>query len=63
MDKKYTVKVAPMGAKYIYQADKNGYKAGEILSSSGGHMWYVMVLRRLDTHGDNGYLWCKWIQL
>ncbi|WGL95797.1 hypothetical protein [Arsenophonus nasoniae] len=44
MDKKYTVtyKVAPMGAKYIYQTDKNGHKAGEIHSSSGGHMWYVL---------------------
>lgn len=35
MDKKYTVKVAPMGAKYIYQADKGNYKAGNVDSSLG----------------------------
>ncbi|MEK9498391.1 S8 family serine peptidase [Photorhabdus sp. P32] len=44
MEKKYTVtyKVAPMGAKYIYQADKGEHKAGDVHSSSGGHMWYVL---------------------
>lgn len=44
MNKKYTVtyKVAPMGAKYIYQADKEKHKAGDIDSSVGGHMWYVL---------------------
>ncbi|PHM53082.1 hypothetical protein [Xenorhabdus hominickii] len=44
MEKKYTVtyKVAPMGAKYVYQADKNEHKAGDVHSSSGGHMWYVI---------------------
>ncbi|MDX7988787.1 serine protease [Xenorhabdus sp. 12] len=44
MEKKYTVtyKVAPMGAKYIYQDDKNEHKAGDVHKSSGGHMWYVI---------------------
>ncbi|WP_387465666.1 S8 family serine peptidase [Photorhabdus sp. RM323S] len=44
MEKKYTVtyKVAPMGATYIYQADKGDHKAGDVHSSSGGHMWYVI---------------------
>ncbi|AWK40593.1 S8 family serine peptidase [Photorhabdus laumondii] len=44
MEKKYTVtyKVAPMGAKYVYQEDKNEHKAGDVHSSAGGHMWYVL---------------------
>uniref|UniRef100_UPI0036D8DC6E S8 family serine peptidase n=1 Tax=Photorhabdus sp. RM322S TaxID=3342825 RepID=UPI0036D8DC6E len=44
MEKKYTVtyKVAPMGAKYVYQEDKNEHQAGDVHSSSGGHMWYVL---------------------
>lgn len=44
MDKKYTVtyKVAPMGAKYIHQADKGKHKVGDVDSSFGGHMWYVL---------------------
>ncbi|WFQ80087.1 S8 family serine peptidase [Xenorhabdus sp. SF857] len=44
MEKKYTVtyKVAPMGAKYVYQADKGDHKAGDVHKSSGGHMWYVI---------------------
>ncbi|WP_246545050.1 S8 family serine peptidase [Photorhabdus hainanensis] len=44
MAKNYTVtyKVAPMGAKYIYQADKGKHKAGDVHSSFGGHMWYVL---------------------
>ncbi|MDB6372026.1 S8 family serine peptidase [Photorhabdus bodei] len=44
MEKKYTVtyKVAPMGAKYVYQEDKGKSKAGDIHKSSGGHMWYVI---------------------
>ncbi|MBS9444423.1 serine protease, partial [Photorhabdus heterorhabditis] len=44
MEKKYTVtyKVAPQGAKYVYQADKNEHKAGDVHSSTGGHMWYVL---------------------
>ncbi|WP_118986530.1 hypothetical protein [Photorhabdus sp. CRCIA-P01] len=44
MAKNYTVtyKVAPMGAKYIYQADKGEHKAGDVHSSSGGHIWYVL---------------------
>lgn len=44
MEKKYTVtyKIAPMGAKYVYQADKGDHKAGDVHSSSGGHMWYVI---------------------
>ncbi|MEK9498402.1 hypothetical protein V2H77_18400 [Photorhabdus sp. P32] len=44
MENKYTVtyKVAPMGAKYVYQEDKGKSKAGDIHKSSGGHMWYVI---------------------
>ncbi|MBD2814656.1 S8 family serine peptidase [Xenorhabdus sp. Flor] len=42
MEKKYTVtyKVAPMGAKYVYQEDKGKNKAGDVHSSAAGHMWY-----------------------
>ncbi|NDL19011.1 hypothetical protein, partial [Photorhabdus laumondii] len=44
MGKKYTVtyKVAPQGSQYVYQADKNEHKAGDVHSSFGGHMWYVL---------------------
>ncbi|MCW2479667.1 S8 family serine peptidase [Candidatus Symbiopectobacterium sp. NZEC135] len=44
MEKKYTVtyKVSPKDTPYVYQADKNGHKAGEIDQSRGGHMWYVL---------------------
>ncbi len=44
MGKKYTVtyKVAPQGAQYVYQADKNEHEAGDVHSSTGGHMWYVL---------------------
>ncbi|MCW2486450.1 S8 family serine peptidase [Candidatus Symbiopectobacterium sp. NZEC127] len=42
--KKYTVtyKVSPQGASYIYQADKGEHKAGDVHTSPGGHMWYVL---------------------
>ncbi|PHM30910.1 S8 family serine peptidase [Xenorhabdus szentirmaii] len=44
MENKYTVtyKVAPMGAKYIYQEDKGKNKAGDMHKSAAGHMWYVI---------------------
>ncbi|NHB60128.1 S8 family serine peptidase [Photorhabdus sp. RW14-46] len=44
MAKNYTVtyKVAKSGAKYIYQSDKGKHKTGDVHSSSGGHMWYVL---------------------
>lgn len=44
MKNKYTVtyKVAPGGAKYVYQEDKSKYKKGDVHSSAAGHMWYVL---------------------
>lgn len=35
-----TFKVAEAGAPYEHQEDKGGNKAGDVTSSTGGHMWY-----------------------
>ncbi|UFH49387.1 hypothetical protein [Pseudomonas sp. KNUC1026] len=37
-----TFKVAEAGSPYQYQADKGDHKAGDVVESSGGHMWYSL---------------------